>query len=289
MIETLHVPGDVGTVSLEPWYVPEDQYSGSRRILRYKEPDDGAALNLHVFAPAGAHPSDALPAVCFFFGGGWRDGTPEHFYPQARYLSQHRGYIAVCAEYRTEASHGTTPFAALEDAKSAMRWLRGHAADIGVDARRLAAGGGSAGGHLAAACALVDGWSSPGDDASVSPRPDLLALFNPVLNNANGNYGEDRLGEYAPRFSPAHNVRPGVPPTIILSGTEDHLVPPQILRAFGRDVDRAGGEIELHLFDGEGHGFFNYRAPEANADRPNWRYDFMTTLQLTANFLDRNL
>ena len=77
----------------------------------------------------------------------------------------------------------------------------------------------------------MDGWNSPGDDASVSPRPDLLALFNPVLDNADGNYGEERLGEDAASFSPAHNVRSGIPPTIILSGTEDHLVPPEILRA----------------------------------------------------------
>lgn len=285
--ETIHVP--THSIPLTPWFVPETEYTGAMRTVEYKNPDEGAPLHLHIFSPEDVRPTDPLPGICFFFGGGWRGGTPEQFYPQARFLSQHRRYVAICAEYRTESSRGTPPFAALEDAKSAMRWLRVHAADIGLDPGRLAAGGGSAGGHLAAACALVDGWDSPDDDTAVSAVPDLLVLFNPVLNNADGNYGEDRLGEHAAGFSPAHNVHPGVPPAIILSGTEDHLVPPEILRAFVRDVDAADGEIELHLFDGEGHGFFNYRAPEAPPDRSNWRYNFVTALESATAFLDRRL
>ena len=61
-----------------------------------------------------------------------------------------RSQVAICAEYRTESSHGTDPYTCVADGRSAMRWVRAHVAELNVDPHRIAAGGGSAGGHVAA-------------------------------------------------------------------------------------------------------------------------------------------
>ncbi|MEM8713895.1 MAG: alpha/beta hydrolase fold domain-containing protein, partial [Planctomycetota bacterium] len=90
---------------------------------------------------------------------------------------------------------GPRPTTCVEDGKSAVRWIREHAAEIGVDPGRLAAGGGSAGGHVAAAIATVNGFNADQDDLSVSCVPEALVLFNPVFDNGPGGYGHDRVQE----------------------------------------------------------------------------------------------
>ena len=151
-------------------------------LLAFKvTPQD--TLHLHVFYPEDHDAAGRTSAIVFFFGGGWKGGRPAQFYPQARHLAS-LGMVAMAAEYRVEGAHGTTPFESVRDGVSAMRWVRAHAADrLGIDPERIAAGGGSAGGHIAAATALLDGFGEPGADAVVSARPDALVLFNPVIDN----------------------------------------------------------------------------------------------------------
>jgi len=64
---------------------------------------------------------------------------------------------------------------------------------------------------------------------------------------------------------------------------------PDLLRTFASDVARAQGEIELHFFENEGHGFFNYRDADSAAGFANWRYNFAKTMEITRGFLDRHL
>ena len=119
------------------------------RSLVYKT-INGARLQLHVFEPEGHKPSDRRPAIVFFFGGGWTGGglpairPPTQFYPQCKYLAS-RGMVAISAEYRVKGTHGVSPFECVTDGKSAVRWVRAHAAELGIDPNRLASGGGSAG------------------------------------------------------------------------------------------------------------------------------------------------
>jgi acetyl esterase len=84
----------------------------------------------------------------------------DQFYLVSHYLAG-RGMVAICADYRVHSREQVTPFECLQDAKSTMRWARGHAA-----------GGGSAGGHLAAATATTTGFNTPGEVQTVSCRPD---------------------------------------------------------------------------------------------------------------------
>ncbi|MBW3629017.1 MAG: alpha/beta hydrolase [Gemmatimonadetes bacterium] len=214
-------------------------------------------MRLHLFFPPGHQNGNPQPALVLFFGGGWYGGEPGQFYPQARYFAS-RGLVAIAAEYRTSNTHGTSPFESVRDARSAMRWVRTHAAELGVDPQRIAAGGGSAGGHLAAAAALLPGIDEAGEDLSVSSRPDALVLFNPVIDNGPGGYGYERIGERYPEFSPLHNVAPSAPPTIVFLGTEDNAVPVQTIRRFEERMRGAGARVEVRLYEGQKHGFFNY-------------------------------
>lgn len=224
------------------------------RVVTYKT-IAGTPLNLHLFASPGPTPR---PAIVFFFGGGWNGGTPTQFYPQCAHLAA-RGMVAISAEYRTHSQHGTTPYECVADARSAVRWIRSHAAEFGLDPDRIAAGGGSAGGHLAAATAVLTSFDEPGEDTSVSCRPNALVLFNPVLDNGPDGYGQDRVADRWLEFSPMHNLRPGAPPTIIFLGSEDKLIPVASMAAYKHRMAELGARCDVWIYDGQAHGFFNYR------------------------------
>jgi len=232
-------------------------------VRTYKHVDD-VALNVWIFEPEGHRPSDARPAIVFFFGGGWVQGNPAQFERHARVLSG-RGMVAVLADYRVLNRHGTRPSAAVEDAKSAIRWVRAHAGEFGIDPRRIAAAGGSAGGHLAAATATVPGFEAADEDTGISSVPNALVLFNPVVIIApvdgvwelSANLQERFAADGPADLSPFHHVRPDHPPTLIQHGTADALVPIATVRAYCARVVERGGRCDVAEYEGGQHGFFN--------------------------------
>lgn len=218
---------------------------------------EGDDLELHVFHPPKWKASDRRPAIVFFFGGGWVGGDPSQFYPHAQHFAS-RGMVAISARYRTKNSHGTDPFASIADGKSAIRWLRANAQELGVDPNRITAGGGSAGGHVAASTALLPGLDQPGEDLSVSPVPQALVLFNPVIDTTEKGYGAEKLSGREDEASPVHHVRPGMPPTIIFHGTADTTVPFENVERFRHNMTEVGSRCELVPYANKAHGFFNY-------------------------------
>jgi acetyl esterase len=246
----------------------------SRTVL-YKQ-TGSTELRLHIFEPPEATGRTDRPAIVFFFGGGWNTGQPGQFFPQCQALAS-RGLVSCSAEYRTHTSHGVSPRECVKDARSCLRWIRAHAGELGIDANRIAAGGGSAGGHLAASTALVESFDGPGEDFSVSCRPDALVLFNPVLDNGPDGYGYERVRADFPRISPAHNVNAGWPPTLIMVGTQDKLVPVSTMERFRDEMFRNRNLCILHLHAGAGHGFFNFDHPDNSA--------YFETLRQTEEFL----
>lgn len=223
--------------------------------LIYKKVDS-TELNMNVDYPPGYQPGPRYPTLLFFFGGGWNSGSIAQFEPHARYFAS-RGMICVRADYRVRNRQGTPPFASVEDAKSAVRYLRQHAALLGIDPDRLVAAGGSAGGHLAAAAALVPGLNAATDDLTISTVPQALILYNPVIDNGPEGYGYERIGARYPEFSPLHNLDKGSPPTIFFLGTADKLIPVSTAQAYKKKIEDKGGRCELHLYEGQPHGFFN--------------------------------
>jgi acetyl esterase len=225
------------------------------REFVYKKTPQGN-LRIHVHLPKGWTAGDKRPAIVFFFGGAWRQGTVEQFHPQAEYLAQ-RGMVTARADYRVRSRHGTAPDKCVEDAKSAVRWLRANAARLGVDPERIVASGGSAGGHIAACTFTVPGFEAASEDTSVSSRPNLLVLFNPVLNCVpiGERFG---MGEMARRISPNHHLSKDIPATIIFFGTEDRLN--EGGKEFMCEAEKLGLCAQMYMAPGQPHGFFN-RSP----------------------------
>ena len=213
-------------------------------------------LKLHIFNPAGHKASDKRPAIVFFFGGGWNGGTPSQFYRHSKYLAS-RGMVAMSAEYRVKSRNGTTPAECVKDGKSAVRWIRQHAKELGVDPDKVCAGGGSAGGHVAAATGVTTGFEEEGEDKGISSVPKALVLFNPVYDNGKGGYGHSRVKEYWQQISPMHNITKKTPPTIVFLGTKDQLIPVATAEKYKKLMEEKGCRSVLHLFKGEAHGFFN--------------------------------
>jgi acetyl esterase/lipase len=238
---------------------------------------DGVDLKAWVFEPTGHRADDRRPAIVFFFGGGWNGGSPGQFGPQASYLAE-RGMVAIVVDYRVRSRQGTLANVAVSDAKAAIRWVRAQATRLGVDPNRIAAAGGSAGGHLAAATATLPGHDVVGAEADVSSAPNALILFNPVLITAPlaGQPEEQeeklenlrrKLGAEPESMSPYHHVRPELPPTLILHGENDKTVPYQQAELFAEAMIAAGNRCDLVGYPNQGHGFFNAHRSNNSAYR----------------------
>lgn len=239
----------------------QGQAKDAVKTLTYKKTKQ-ADLALHVHFPPNWKKEDRRPAIVFFFGGGWTHGKVEQFEPQASYLAS-RGMVAARADYRVKSRHDVTPDACVEDAKSAVRWLRQNARTLGIDPDRIVASGGSAGGHIAA-CTACPGLDAEGEDAKVSSKPNAVILFNPALRFAGIPEMMKRLGkddeELAKAITPTLHLTKGTPPALLLYGDQDWLLRQgEEYMAKSKEV---GHRAELYLAEGVGHGFFN---------RPPWR------------------
>ncbi|MGD8237009.1 MAG: alpha/beta hydrolase [Armatimonadota bacterium] len=224
----------------------------------YKQTPQGE-LKIFVDVPPGWSATDKRPAIVFFFGGAWHSGSVAQFADQARYLAG-RGLVAARADYRVKSRQDVTPDKCVEDAKTAMRWVKAHAAELGVDPEKVIGSGGSAGGHVAACTALIPGVQAEGDDLSISTRPCALVLFNPVLNMAGSERMIERVGskEMAEAISPIHHLGKDAPPAIMFYGTKDRML------AMGEEycpkAKELGVRAEMYTAEEQAHGFFN-RAP----------------------------
>ncbi len=223
-------------------------------------------LKLHIFEPPERQVKEPLPAVVFFFGGGWVGGTPTQFYHQCDYFAS-RGMMAISAEYRVKNRHGTTPFECVADGKSAIRWVRANAARLGVNPNKIVAGGGSAGGHVAACTGVIEGLDEESEDRKISSRPNALVLFNPAVDliELSKKRRSDERFNRVKDISPLQHVTKDVPPCIIFHGTADRTVPFDSVDRFSKAMKEAGNMCRLVPFEGKGHGFFNYGRDKDNS------------------------
>ncbi len=232
----------------------------------YKTAGD-VKLSLYVFNPPNRKPADKRPAIVFFFGGGWRGGNPAQFHEHCKHLAA-RGMVAITADYRVASRHDVKAATCVADAKSALRYVRQHAARLGIDPDRLVAAGGSAGGHLAACTGTISGFDEPAEGKSASSMPNAMVLFNPALVLAPveglqldkerlASLGE-RMGVEPRELSPLHHVKKSVPPTLILHGKADTTVLYSTAEAFTKAMTTAGNRCELIGYENQPHGFFNF-------------------------------
>lgn len=215
-------------------------------------------LSLYVTVPVDYEPGDARPAIVFFHGGGWTKGKPGQFTRHSQYFAS-RGLVCVQVEYRLiDKRKGETPQTSIYDAKSAMRWVRSKAGQLGIDPDRIGSGGGSAGGHLAAFVGMVDGMDDPQDDLSVSAKSNAMLLFNPVFDNGPNGYGHQQIKDQYLAYSPFHNITADDPPAIVFLGDQDTLIPVETAYQFEQKMESVGVYCEVLIFEGMEHGFFNH-------------------------------
>ncbi len=216
-------------------------------------------LQMRVDFPPGWKKTDTRPVIVFFFGGGWTGGSVESFSRQAEYFAS-RGLVCARADYRVKSKDNVTPDKCVEDARSAVRWVRANSAELGIDPQKLITAGGSAGGHLAACAIIPESVEAEGDDLSISTIPQAMVLFNPVLSFVHGGLVDRISGdeEIAAKISPILHVKPDTAPSIVMFGTDDRLI------AFGdlwwTKAKEIGFRADKYTAEGQSHGFFN-RSP----------------------------
>jgi acetyl esterase/lipase len=244
--------------------------------IEYSNPDN-QHLQLNMARPkAGDGP---FPAVVCIHGGGFRAGTRQGYDGLIRQLAQ-RGYVAVTVTYRLAPKY---PFpAAVYDCKAAVRWLRANAKKYRIDPERIAATGGSAGGHLAqflGVTADVKEFEGDGGNPEQSSRVACVVnYYGP--SDFTQSYGKSvDAAEVLPLFlggnleqarrrhivaSPLYWVTPNAAPTLCVHGTKDNYVAHEQAVWIVDRLKAAGVEAELLTLEGAGHGFSGEDARRAD-------------------------
>ena len=226
--------------------------AGESRVtsgIEFARPD-GQSLTVTVYRPSS---SGRFPIIVQIYGGAWQRGTPNDDQMFARYLAS-RGHVVFAIDYR-HAPRWRWP-AQIDDVRSALGWIRAHAAEYEGDASRLVLLGRSAGAQLALIAAydnppagvvgvvsfygptdLAEGWRVP-------PRPDPLEV-RAVLETYLGGT-PDQMPELYRAASPLTHVSGTAPPTLLLYGGRDHIVEARFGRAL-HDRLRAAGATSILL------------------------------------------
>jgi len=227
----------------------------------------GGPLGLRFYTPRGL--SGRSPALLFFHGGGWIYGDLESHDATCRFLAEEAQVRVVAVDYRL-APEAPYP-AAVDDAMAAWAWIVQHAQGLGIDADRIAVGGDSAGGNLAAVVAqqaVAAGGPSPAFQLLIYPATDFrdtapsrhtyaegFFLTKAFMDLAEENYlvgGEDRAD---PRLSPLHGDVAGVAPAYVVTAGFDPLLDEGT--AYADKLRAAGVRVEHVCEEGLIHGFVN--------------------------------
>ena len=222
-------------------------------ILMYKTVDN-IPLEAHVFKPRGHKKTDKTPVYAFFHGGGWAVGIPEWGYKNCKKY-QEKGMVSVSFEYRLIDIHGSNIINCIEDAKSAMLWLRKEASSLGIDPNKIVAAGFSAGGHLAASTAILDEFEIS-DPSGFNAIPNAFIAHSATYNTTKSNFFSRQSNGNAESISTFHHVKVGLPPSISFHGTRDHLAPISEFTEYRDKMEKLENNFEYKIFEGVGH-FFN--------------------------------
>lgn len=225
-------------------------------------------MKAYVFSPSAEKASGRRqPAIVIFHGGGWAMGEPEWAFPRAKHFAE-RGLVAIAAQYRLSDQKEITPLEAMADARAVIRWMRAEADSLGIDPDRIAAYGWSAGAHLAASAAVFD------EDVSgetVSASPNALVLVSPAVSLESDGWAQRLLGNRGSvrDISPDEHVRQGLPPTLILQGSDDTVTPASGVERFCERMRAAGNSCQLHVYQGFGHLFTPAGTPDDGMPQPD--------------------
>ncbi len=214
-------------------------------------------LEAHIFYPKRLNKSDKHAAYLFFHGGSWAIGAPEWgYYNCQRFASE--GMVSISFEYRLKDVHGTYVADAVSDAFSAISWVRENAKELGIDTEKIVAAGFSAGAHLAACTAMIDGSDFFGNYKKSNSKPNALILQSAA-------YSIDKRGSDSPKvpfelLSPVNIVKSRTVPILMFHGEFDDIVPFEEFELFIDKMRQANNHFSYKTFKG-GHFF---QDPESN-------------------------
>lgn len=219
----------------------------------------GRDLKLDIYHPPG-NVKDA-PGVLLIHGGAWRSGDRTQLRGYGILLGR-VGYVCVSTEYRL-SGESKWP-AQIHDVKAALRWMRANADRLGIDPAKIAVSGNSAGGHLAlivAGTQNAPAFEGDGGNAGVSTAvAAAVAFYAPVAVRRRFELESSLMeptatdDDYA-GASPLHHVTKDFPPTMLIHGNKDELVPVAGSIKMYQALTEAGAPAELHVFNGAAHGF----------------------------------
>ena len=215
-------------------------------------------LKLWVYLPKKKQ-IKSTPVIVFFFGGGFRSGSPQQFTFQSKYFSS-RGIASVVVDYRVSSRHGVKPIECVADAKDAIRWIRDHAKKLNINPSKIITSGGSAGGYLAAATFFMTTPQNKNIKLT-DERPNALVLFNPGGMDLSQVSPEKFFNHFGAKKEEANIialVQKNAPPTLILHGDNDKIVNVNTVRNFTRKMKALGNNCTLIEYKNQPHGFFNY-------------------------------
>ena len=250
----------LGLVLLLPFSLRAEDASVTMSTHVYKRVD-GRELQVDVYQPARGTSDAARPAIAFFHGGGWVFGNRTEFHEACRRYAA-RGFVTATFQYRLSVkADGTYPHPnvtlveCVKDARSAIRWLRGHAGEFAIAPDHIVASGQSAGGQLAWSTALMDQMNETTDDLAVSARPDALVVYSSNYNSMEAwidmIFGPRRSEIWS--VSPHHNLKPGLPPALAFHGRADSTVMPYTVDMFAARMRELGNPFELVTLPGRNH------------------------------------
>jgi acetyl esterase len=235
-------------------------------VLDGNVPGPGGPIPIRIYRPSAQRP---LPVLVYFFGGGWTLGTIDTSDGVCRALTNAVGCVTITVGYRLAPEHKFP--AAVEDCYAATQWIAEHASELGVDPDRIAVGGDSAGGNLAAAVTLLardKGVPKLAHQLLVYPNTDYLSdtpslreNTDPLLFNRSssdwywGHYlatPEDGVSPLAsPLRAPDHT---GLPAATVITAEYDPLR--DQAEAYAQELEESGVPVNLHRYAGMVHGFF---------------------------------
>ena len=228
----------------------------------YQQRPQGDVL-AHVFLPEKV--TDApRPVIVFFHGGFWDSPTPTQFVPHCLHFAA-RGAVAVAAETRTSAKHGTGPLEAIEDARDLIRWLRSNADTFNLDPNKITLGGAAGGAYLALLATLPKAKHLP-PVGGFDCHPQALILFSTLINTASKGPAVERFPDArtAKRLSPTQLIRRKLPPMLFFHGKSDRITPFDEVDKFRRRMRWRGNSCELIHFERADHSFFNFNVSNKN-------------------------
>ncbi len=267
--ETMPIPEGRRVIGRQSALVGGDQPIGAVRDLPVGDLPGRLYVPTDEQEGGSADLTAAGPLLLFFHGGGWMYGDLDSHDAACRFLAERSGVRVLAVDYRLAPEH---PFpAAYEDALEAYRWVVKNAESIGADPERLAVGGDSAGGCLAATTAIAaaeeglplafqlliyPGTDMRGGSESRALFSDGFYLTKKFMDLARVSYIEDPALCSDPRVSPLYaDIPPGLAPAYVVTAGFDPLRDEG--EAYARRLADAGVQVELERFPGQIHGFFN--------------------------------